>query len=115
MWGENMPTTCAKSSKNMMKYQKIGKFFSGLDLEWNCATNINDRTCRLNIKGYIERVLLQNNHKRPTKPQLFPHKHRKIHYRSKIQVAPSEVDSPSLETKGIKRFQTIVGALLLYG
>ena len=34
-------------------------FFQCIDLEWNYDAEKNDRTCRLAIKGYIERVLLQ--------------------------------------------------------
>ena len=67
------------------------------------------------IKWYIERVLLQFDHKSPTKPQLLPHKHCEIHHGAKVQVAPEEVDSPSLDVKIIKRVQYIVGVLLFYG
>ena len=111
-----MPTTYAKSSSNIMKSQKIGKEeITGLDLEWNYSAKHNDSTFCLNIKGYIERVLLRFEHKIQSKPQLSPHKHRGIHYGSKTQVAPAEVDSPSLDAKGIKRVQDILGALIFYG
>ena len=92
-----------------------GKKFAGIDLEWNYYAKQNDRTFRLSIKGYIERVLLRFYHKSPTKTQLSPHKHREIHYVSKVQVSPEEADSPSLDAKGIKRVQDIVGALIFYG
>ena len=89
--------------------------FSGIELEWNYAAKHNDRTCRLKIKGYIERVLLRFDHKIPNKPQISPYKHREIHYGAKVQVAPEEVDSPSVDAKGIKRVQAIVGALIFCG
>ena len=88
---------------------------SGLDLERNYAAKHNDRTCCLDIKGYIKRVLLRFDHKSPTKPHLSPHNHREIYHGSKIQVAPSDVDIPSVDAKGIKSVQDIVGLLLLYG
>ena len=92
-----------------------GHKFSGLDLEWNYSAKHNDLTYRLDIKGYIEIFLLRFHHKNPTKPQLSPHKHRVIHFGAKIQVALEEVDSPQLDTKGIKLVQAIVGELLFYG
>ena len=63
----------------------------------------------------FEIILIQIGNKRPTKPQLSPHKYREIHYGSKVQVTPEEVASPSLDTKGIKFVQVIVGAVILYG
>ena len=104
----------------LQEYYKIsedwkGNIFAGLDLEWNYAAKHNDRTCRLYIKGYIERALLRFDHRIPTKTHLLPHKHHETNYGAKIQVAPAEVDSPLLDAKGIKRVQAIVVALLFYG
>ena len=48
------------------------------------------------------------------KPQLSPHKHREIQYGAKIQTAIDVDTSPTLDAKGIKRVQQIVGALLYY-
>ena len=39
----------------------------------------------------------------------------KIHYRAKLQVAPEELTIPSLDAKGIKRVQAILGELIFYG
>ena len=113
--GENIPTTCSV----LQEYYEISedwkvKQFPGIDLGWNYAANHNDRTCRLKIKGYIERVLLRFDHKIPNKPQISPYKHREIHYGAKVQVAPEEVDSPSLDAKGTKLVQDILGALIFY-
>ena len=93
---------------------KVTKF-SGIDLEWNHAAKHNDHICCLAIKVYIEIVLIWFNHKSPNKYQISPHKHREIHYGAKVQVAPEEVDSPSLDAKGTKRVQDILGALIFYG
>ena len=114
--GENIPTTCSV----LQEYYEISedwkvKQFPGIDLGWNYAANHNDRTCRLEIKGYIERFLLRFDHKNTTKPQLLPNNHREIHYGAKVQAVPEEVYSPSLDAKGIKRVHAIVGALLFFG
>ena len=92
-----------------------GEKFAGIDLEWNYALPHNDRAFRLFINGFIERILTWFGHKCSIKPQLSPHKYREIHYGSKVQVAPEEVASPSLDTKGIKFVQVIVGGVILYG
>ena len=116
MWGESMPTTYANSSKDIMEYHKIGREnISGIDQEWNYAAIQNEHTWRLAIKGYIELFLLQFDHRRPAKTQLLPRKHREIHFVAKVQVTPCEVDVPSLDAKGIKRVQDLMGALLLCG
>ena len=51
----------------------------------------------------------------PRKPQLSPHKCREVKYGSKTQLAPEEDTSKPLNDVGIRRVQTIVGALLWIG
>ena len=53
-----------------------GTKFSGIELSWNYHAHHDDRTCRISMKGYIDKVLLKYNHPFPKKPQLSPHKHR---------------------------------------
>ena len=48
----------------------------------------------------------------PRKTQLPPHKCREVKYGSKTQLAPEEDTSKPLNDAGIRRVQTIVGALL---
>ena len=69
-------------------------------------------TCRISIKGYIERILTLFGHNCPTKPQLSPHKHREIYYGAKLQEAPEEVTIPLLDSNSIKRHQDIVVSVL---
>ena len=64
---------------------KGGKF-AGIDLEWNYAPTHKYHTCRLSIKGYIEIILTIFVPKRPTKPQLLPHKHLEIHYGANVNI-----------------------------
>ena len=90
------------------EYWKEEKF-AGISLEWNYSPTHNNRTCRLSIKGYIERILTWFGHKLPTKPQLSPHKHCEIHYGAKVQEAPKEVTGPSLDYEVIKLVQAILG------
>ena len=91
-----------------------GTKFAGSDLAWNYHAQHADRTCRISMKGYIEKVLLKYYHPFPKKPQLSPHKHRKISYGAKEQLVPEEDTSPPLDIQGTKRVQGIVGALLYY-
>ena len=51
----------------------------------------------------------------PLKPHFSPHNCRKVKYGSKIQLAPKEETSKSLNDTGIHQVQTIVGALLWIG
>ena len=74
-----------------------------------------DLTCRLSIQGYIELIVIRFGHKRSTKLQISPHKHHESHYGVKVQVAPEEVTSLNIDSKGIKRVQAILVALLFYG
>ena len=51
----------------------------------------------------------------PRKPQLSPHKYRKVKYGSNTQIFPKEDTSKPLNDAGIRRVQTILGALLWIG
>ena len=64
--------------------------------------------------GYIANLLFKYGHKAPAKPQLSPHRHRKINYGSKEQLVEEEDAIPKLNNEGIKRVQAIVGALFYY-
>ena len=92
-----------------------GKKFAGIDLEWNYASTHKARSCRLSMRNYIRDLLLKVGHTPPAKPQLSPHKHRKITYGAKEQHTHVARPSPKLDPKGVKRIQEIVGALLFYG
>ena len=57
-----------------------GTNFSGIDLAWNYHARHANRTCRISMKRYIEKVLLKYGHPFPKKPKLSPHKQREISY-----------------------------------
>ena len=52
--------------------------------------------------------------KSPLNPHSSPNKHCENHYVAKVQVAPEEVNIPSLDTKVIKSVQAIVWAVIFY-
>ena len=64
------------------------------------------------MKNYINNLLVKMNHKMLRKPQLPPHKCRKVKYVSKTHLAPEEDTSKPLNDVGILQVQTIMGALL---
>ena len=82
-----------------------GTKFGEINIKWNYAQKHAKRTCRLCIKDYIKDLLLRFFHKAPHKPQLSPHKHRKITYGANPQMAHIEDTSPPLDEVGIKRIQ----------
>ena len=66
------------------------------------------------MKGYISKVILKYGHPIPKKPQLSRHKHRKVIYGAKEQLAPKDDTTPPLDNQGTKRVQGIVGDILYY-
>ena len=67
------------------------------------------------MKNYIKNYLVNLNHPMPRKPQLTPQKSHEVKYGSKTQIAPKGDSSKPLNDAGIRRVQTIVGALLWIG
>ena len=91
-----------------------GSKFAEIELEWNYTEQNSNRTCRISMNGYIEKLLIKYGNPRPRKPQLSPHKHREVTYGSKEQLTAEEDTSPALDNEGTKLTQGIVGALLYY-
>ena len=67
------------------------------------------------MDGYILDLRNKYVHLTPKKPQYSPHNHRHIKYGAKQQIVQPTDTSQSLDDKGIKRVQGIVGALLYVG
>ena len=67
------------------------------------------------MDGYILDLGDKYSHMPPGKPQYLPHKNHSIDYGANQQVLQPADNSPSLDDKGIKRVQRIVGALLYVG
>jgi len=66
------------------------------------------------MPGYIERALQRFAHPAPTRPQHSPHAWQKPQYGAKTQYAPSEDESPLLDSAGTKHVQEVLGVLLFY-
>ena len=89
-----------------------GKFFAGVDLNWNYSKDHAQRTCCLSIDGYTDNLILTFGHKAPSKPQISPHRHREFVYGPKQQLVSEEDTSPKITKAVIKRVKAIVGELL---
>ena len=89
-----------------------GTKFAGIDLAWNYHAWHANRTCRISMKGYITKVLLEYGHPFPMKPQLSLHRHKEISYGYKEEHAPEDDISPPLDSHSTKRVQGIVGATM---
>ena len=57
-----------------------GGKFEGIDLAWDYDDQNYKRTFRMSMNGYIDKLLMQYGHPRPSKSQLSPHKHREVTY-----------------------------------
>ena len=100
----------------LKKYQNItedweGNKYAGINLKWDYEKII----CRATMDGYILELRNKYGHLTPNKSQHSPHKHIPIDYGATQQVVQPTEDSPTLNDKGIKRVQGIVGALLYIG
>ena len=68
----------------------LGSKFSGIKFQWDYIK----RTYQLALKGYIRKLLIVFCHPIPDKPQLSPHKHVQIQYRSVIQYIQEPANIP---------------------
>ena len=95
--------TCHQLRQVLQEHDEISedgerKIFAGIDLEWYYAAKKNDRTFRLSIQGYIDKLLLHFGHKHPANNQFSPHKHHGINYGVRVQLDPEEAARPILDT-----------------
>jgi hypothetical protein len=67
------------------------------------------------MPGYVSKVLLWFNHKKPEKTQNSLHPHTIPAYGAKIQYADQPDDSPKLDKEGTKYIQQVARTLLYYG
>ena len=91
-----------------------GTKFAVIDLAWDYHARHANRNFRISMKGYIEKVLLKYGHPISKKPQLSPHKHRKVIYGAKYQLSPEDNTTPPLDSQGTKLVQGIFGSLFYY-
>ena len=67
------------------------------------------------MPNYIKELLKKLKHTAPLKPVHAPHAWTEPAYGQKIQYTKEADQSPYLDTKGIRRIQSIVGSCLYYG
>ena len=88
-----------------------GKMYCGITLDWN----YQDRTVTLSMPGYVEKMLRNFNHRKPTKPQDSPHPAPPRKYGKAAQAPIDNDTTATLDAKRTRRIQQIVGAGLYYG
>ena len=99
--------TILKIYHNITEYWE-GKKYAGIDLK----RNYEKRTRLATMDRYILELINKYGHMTPKKPQYSPQKHRPIDYASTEQIVQPIDNSPTLNDKGIKRVQGIVGDLI---
>ena len=87
-----------------------GKNYCGLTLDWNYSKGYVD----ISMLGYIDKLLDRIKHPRPSKPQYAPHRWTTPAYGQRLQLAPAQDSSPSLDAAGTTYIQSVVGSLLYY-
>ena len=98
------------AKKYKMTTDWTGGLYCGIKLDWDYV----NRTCDLSMPGYVEKALQRFEHPTPSKHEAAPHEHTPIQYGAKVQYAPDEDNSKSLDKSGLKRIQEVVGTLLYY-
>ena len=66
------------------------------------------------MPGYVQKALVQFNHRPPSKPQHQPHPHQPIQYGAKKQTSQPEDSSPLLDKAKKKFVQEVTGVFLFY-
>ena len=83
------------------------KRYIGIDLEWN----YKNRTLRTSMDGYIDRALLQFQHKPPTTHHFAPSTHTMPTYGARVQYAKVD-DSPPMTPVQTKYLEQVCGKFL---
>jgi hypothetical protein len=87
-----------------------GDLYCGISLKWD----YDARTVDISMPNYIKKKLQEYNHVLPKKPQHCPYLPVPKQFGTEAQKPLPPDDSPSLDAKGIKRVQQIVGSILYY-
>ena len=86
-----------------------GRIFCGITLTWD----YKNRTCDLNIPGYMMKALHKLGHPKPKKPQDAPHPRVEPAYGRKLQFADKDT-SPIFPLKDIRWIEKATGCFLFY-
>ncbi len=87
-----------------------GDKIAGLNVQWNFPSK---QVC-IDMRSYVNNLLLNLNWLMPKKPQLSLLTAKPIAYGQKKQFTPDEDTSAPLSPDSIKRIQKIIGSLLYY-
>jgi hypothetical protein len=87
-----------------------GNKITGLNVQWNFPS----KRVRIDMKSYVNDLLLSLNWPMPKKPQLLPFTTMPIAYGQKTKYMPDKDTSAPLSLECIKRIQKIIGSLLYY-
>eukprot|EP00957_Ditylum_brightwellii_P020335 1534363-Ditylum_brightwellii.AAC.1 len=87
-----------------------GSSYCGLTFEWNYNLGYVD----VSMPGYILKALEKFQHPVPKFPQHCPHQWNRPVYYMKVQYATAHDNLSSLDAKGTKRIQSIMGTFLYY-
>lgn len=85
-----------------------GNKLCGINLKWNCT----NRTCKLSIPDYIEKLRQRFNLPKPTRPQHTPADRATPNFGQKQQYVQNKTPLKKLPPKDIKRIQEIIGTIL---
>ena len=87
-----------------------GTKYCGLTLDWDYV----NREVHVSMPGYVDKALVRFKHELPTKPQDQPHRHTVPTYGATVQYAKQLEASPTLDKKGKKFVQQVIGTFLFY-
>jgi hypothetical protein len=99
----------------LKKYHQIqtnmaGDKIAGINIQWDFPS----RQVRIDMRTYIDTLLLTLDWPKPQKPQLSPFIVTPIAYGQKTQLTPEEDASATLSPERLLRVQKIIGLLLYY-
>ena len=99
----------------LKKYYKrtedwTGDLYCGITLNWDYG----NRTLDISLRGYINKVLQQFEHKHPSKPQNCPFQPNPPKYGKDAQDPLLPDNSELLNLNGIQKVKQVAGALLFY-
>ncbi len=87
-----------------------GKLYCEISLDWDYV----NRWVDISMSGYIKKKLQEYDHTMPTRLKHCPYTPAPKQFGSEAQAPLPPDESPSLDDKGIKLIQQIVGSILYY-
>ncbi len=95
---------------HLVQTNMAGNKIAGLNVQWDFPS----KQVRIDMKSYVNDLLLSLNWLMHKRPQLLPFTATLIAYGQKSQYTPDKDTSAPLSPECIKRVQKIIGSLLYY-